>query len=155
MRRNGPYYPMSPGTGVPFSTTVGLDLPSAKQTWGTIFAAWLLLRQPNIAQVSEEQVSDGPPRAGGRKGGSTAPRQRQRVRVVDLAQREARSESGRGGYKVSKRTLVGAGEGGFWRDQACGPRWTLRERIWIEEFWRGPADGEISAEPIDLVRRLK
>lgn len=26
---------------------------------------------------------------------------------------------------------------GFWRDQACGPKYSERKEIWIEPFWRG------------------
>lgn len=30
---------------------------------------------------------------------------------------------------------------GHWRQQPCGPRNTLRKRMWIEPYWKGPRDG--------------
>ena len=47
-----------------------------------------------------------------------------------------RREGGRAarGWRVQKRFTVR----GHWRAQAHGPRWSLRKRIWIAPFWKGP-----------------
>lgn len=36
---------------------------------------------------------------------------------------------------------------GHWRNQAHGPKHTLRRRQWIEPFWKGPADAPINVRP--------
>lgn len=32
---------------------------------------------------------------------------------------------------------------GHWREQACGPNMTLRKRIWIKPFWKGPEESRV------------
>jgi len=32
---------------------------------------------------------------------------------------------------------------GHWREQACGPSMTLRKRIWIKPFWKGPEESRV------------
>lgn len=51
------------------------------------------------------------------------------------------------------RTLLRNGHGvgpkvqflvrGHWRNQACGPKQSLRKTIWIEPFWKGPEETRI------------
>lgn len=41
-------------------------------------------------------------------------------------------------WTIKKRFVVR----GHWRDQAYGPGRTLRKRMWIEAFWKGPTEGE-------------
>lgn len=53
----------------------------------------------------------------------------------------------REGQSLIVRTLVE----GHWRNQAHGPRHTLRKVIWIAPFWRGPEDGPES-NPVHVVR---
>jgi hypothetical protein len=36
---------------------------------------------------------------------------------------------------------------GHWKNQPCGPHWSLRKRIHIEPYWRGPEYGVLS-EPV-------
>ena len=52
------------------------------------------------------------------------------VRPIPDAMRE--------GNKIGVRTLVS----GFWRNQAHGPKFSLRKQKWIEPFWRGVELGE-------------
>lgn len=39
---------------------------------------------------------------------------------------------------------------GHWRNQACGPRLSLRRATWIEPYWKGPEDAPINVRPHDL-----
>lgn len=48
---------------------------------------------------------------------------------------------GHGGGPPTKQVLVR----GHWKRQPYGPRHSLRKRIWLEPFWRGPEDGLISS----------
>lgn len=32
---------------------------------------------------------------------------------------------------------------GHWREQACGPNMSLRKRIWIKPFWKGPEESRV------------
>lgn len=36
---------------------------------------------------------------------------------------------------------------GHWRDQACGENFSLRRKIWIKPFWKGPEMSEIVMRP--------
>lgn len=49
-------------------------------------------------------------------------------------------------FKVSTQFLVR----GHWRWQACGPKFSLRRRQWIEPYWKGPEDGVIPVRDHDL-----
>jgi len=41
-------------------------------------------------------------------------------------------------WSVTKRFVVR----GHWKSQACGPGMTLRKRIFVQPYWKGPKEGE-------------
>lgn len=97
-----------------------------------LWAFWALMRQPII---SEERIRPNDPESRrARKvshadGYITVARLRQRLRP-------AGAEASGSGREFSHRFIVR----GFWRNQAYGLRMTLRRRIWIDSYVKGPAD---------------
>lgn len=77
------------------------------------------------------------------------------VRLIDVRRQASRAESehepGEGGTRrgYSHRFIVG-GDGGFWRQQACGPGWKDHRPVWIAPFVKGPAD-----KPLRLKETVK
>lgn len=77
------------------------------------------------------------------------------VTVVGLRRPEASGEAveASSGRRWGHRTIVGAATGGFWRQQAYGPEWSLRRPRWILPFEAGPADGPLIVKPkVKVVR---
>lgn len=77
------------------------------------------------------------------------------VTVVGLRRPEASGEAAEAGSgrRWGHRTIVGAETGGFWRQQAYGPEWSLRRPRWILPFEAGPADGPLIVKPkVKVVR---
>jgi hypothetical protein len=55
-----------------------------------------------------------------------------------------------GGKRTSTEIRVQFLVRGHWRNQAHGPKLTLRRRQWIEPFWKGEADAPIALRPHTL-----
>lgn len=97
-----------------------------------LWSFWALMRQPIIA--TERTRPTDPESRKARKvsrvgGYITTARLRQRIRPEG-------SETAGSTRDYSHRFLVR----GFWRNQAYGPRMTLRRRTWIDSYIKGPAD---------------
>ncbi len=151
----GPLWPMSPGSGAPFRDNLQWQNDHARQAWSPVFAAWLLIQQPNLTEVAEAPAERDYTRSYARAHGGRTPNP---VRVVDIrhhAPRDHPGTSGSTGRKLTVRSIVGEADGGFWRDQAYGPNWSLRRRQWILPFERGPKDAPLRTGGVELVRRLR
>jgi hypothetical protein len=111
---------------------------------------WLLAAQPLVA--TSERTSPGRPAA--RR--SARAKVSSDVRLVDVRRQHTAvgHEDGGEGRAVrwSHRWIVG-GEDGFWRQQACGPRWSQHRPVWIAPFVKGPPDKPLVVpEKVNVVR---
>ena len=142
--------PVAPGAGIQFGRhelTEGFNELEGAGAWGTLLATWLMMAQPGVATVSE-QLPDRKSVAKARRAGNPSPPS---VKIVDVRPRPSRPRPDgepTGTRVITKRSLVGMADGGFWRDQAYGPNWSLRRRQWIDSFVRGP-DGAPFAHEVD------
>lgn len=131
--------PFAPGAGLSFGTHLldGVNSCPAGGAWATLLSTWFLMAQPGVAAITEQQP-ERKERQRASRAGRTAPM----VRIVDLRRQKARAATGDSEpgttFHYSVRFLVGGDTGGFWRDQAHGPKRGLRKRIWIEPFMKGP-----------------
>lgn len=132
----GWFIPASPGGGAPFGVHKTAE-DRASQLIGTLLATWLLLKQPGMATVVEEQPDKATRRAYGRAG-----RPPPLVRVVNLRQRPRPVDQAgdRTGGKWTRRVWMGRGKGGLWRTFWMGPGRTIRDRRWIAEYLTGTDD---------------
>jgi len=115
----------------------------------TLWSAWQLMYQPTLAERSRAEIDRGVRRAYAR-----ADRPEPEVTIVDLRSlyrpadpdHQARVEPGR----YSHRWVVT----GHWRDQPHGPGRSLRKRIWIPDYIKGP-DGAplLTRERVNVWRR--
>ncbi len=152
---NGPLMPLSPGAGLAFDQEIAFSDDHARRLWGAVLATFFLIRQPNLTEVTDTPAERDYTRSYARAHGGRTP---DPVRVVDIRHHEPRQRTGTAtptGRKLTVRRIVGEAEGGFWRDQACGPGWSLRRRLWIMPFERGPKDAPLVTGGIELVRRLR
>ncbi|CRK56914.1 hypothetical protein [Alloactinosynnema sp. L-07] len=106
----------------------------------TVLAAWFLVRNPAIVEITEQHPSRPERRRAARAGSTLQP-----VRVVSVNRRVSANsprpaESGR---TVNVRFPVT----GHWRDQAYGAGRALRRRMWIKEHWRGSPDDPVRDRP--------
>lgn len=147
--------PIAPGAGMHFGTHEADGIVGeGVGAWGTLLSTWFLMDQPGVATVTEQE-----PDRKARQRASRAGRAAPRVRLIDLRRQKTRvaeqqSEAGRT-FHYSVRFLVGGDTGGFWRDQAHGPQRSLRKRIWIEPFMKGPDGAPLKADKAPIVRVLK
>lgn len=102
----------------------------------TVLATWLLIREPEIVEVTEQHAPRHERRRAERAGRPLPP-----VRVVSIHRRASSPArpAARSGRTVSVRFPVR----GFWRDQPYGEGRALRKRRWIEPHWRGPEDAPV------------
>jgi hypothetical protein len=114
----------------------GVDPQAGTNTLRFLHAFWLLLQQP----ITETQVArlTGPARKAVKAKGLKATGE---VSLVQLRRsvRQARAEAA----VDPKRHVEWAGRwyvNGGWRWQAYGPKHSLRKRIWVDGFIKGPAD---------------
>jgi hypothetical protein len=98
-------------------------------------ALWLLMTQPGITQTSDAWLDRASTRRARRAGKSAE------VRVVDL--RHATGAGQGHGHALTKRFIVR----GHWRNQAYGPRSTLRRPTWIAPHIKGPDDAPLDTRP--------
>lgn len=148
--------PFGPGCGAPFGPLPPLDDigERARTLWTTLLATWFLMRQPGVATEREAAPHKDYAKAYARRHG----RRPSPVRVVDLRKQPRRPKGAANestGRVITVRSLVGAETGGFWRDQAHGPNWSLRKRLWIDPFIRGPEGAPFKGDPPPVVHRLK
>lgn len=142
--------PWSAGGGAPF----GADLPVELSAMRTLISTWLLLKQPGMAEVTEEKAH-----ADIRRAYRKADRGEPKVRVVNV-RRSARQARPVGDEQATrnytKGWMVGWSTGGFWRDYWTGTGRSLRERRFIKPYVaRGdlPMTGEQT--PVPTVRVLR
>jgi hypothetical protein len=111
---------------------------------------WLLAAQPLATSV--ERTS--PARPAARR--SARAKVSSDVRLVDVRRQHTtvgHADEGDGRpVRWSHRWIVG-GEDGFWRQQACGPRWSEHRPVWIAPFVKGPPDKPLVVpEKVNVVR---
>jgi hypothetical protein len=121
-------------------TYPGHDLPadSAAPAAARLYTAWRLMQQPTLAETTSTKVGRSRPRGGGR------PKPLANVSIVSLRRRYAASPVDgsavdTSGRRYSHRWVVT----GHWREQACGPGWSLRDTTWVVEHEKGPEDAPL------------
>ncbi|MFD3516256.1 hypothetical protein [Streptomyces sp. NPDC058657] len=117
--------------------------------FGALAAAWLLMQQPQLVDRSQERPK-GPTRRAYARDGLPSPD----VTVVDLRRQ----------YTPNGQEPDGASDGrtyrhrwvvsGHWRNQAYGPRQSLRRQTYVPAYVKGP-DGAplLSTEKVNVWRR--
>lgn len=110
-----------------------------RPTWWAQFAAtFAALIDQEIPIISEQKVEKKMTRLI-RRANINA----NTVLVVTLRHKKANPEAIGTGASPGVRVLVGAATGGFWTTVWYGPGKTLRKKVWVMPFWRGPEDGPI------------
>lgn len=112
-------------------------------------ALWLLASQPLAAVETQRAYRQAAKRSKRRQVPSD-------VRLVDMrraATPRPETHKSEGGRRWGHRTIVGGESGGFWRQQACGPRWSQRRPVWIEPYMAGPEDGPLVVKDVVKVIR--
>jgi hypothetical protein len=136
--------PHAPGGGAPFgATTAQGNIPPLMRV---LFATWFLIKQPGVAAIEEGPVDRSAKRRAERNG-RTYPS----VNVVNLRRRpvpEGR-EAPVKGRSYGVQWIVK----GHWRDQAYGAGRSLRRRIYIAPYLKGPQDAPVKA-PAPTVKKL-
>jgi hypothetical protein len=143
----GWFFPASTGGGAPFDAH-STNTSSSANLIATLFATWHLMRQPGIAETTEEMPDKAIRRAYAR-----VRRPIPAIRVVNLRKRAKAPRTGEApaGARASwsYRVLVGAETGGFWRTYWTGPGRTVKEPRWIEPYLTGD-DGMPLKEDLDM-----
>lgn len=114
-------------------------------------SAWLLMQQPTLV----DRVSERPDKVTARRYGREG-RELPGITIVNLRRQyvpdQAGGEDGDGkpGRRYRHRWVVS----GHWRNQACGPGWSQRRRIWVPSHVKGP-DGAplLVTERVNVWRR--
>lgn len=128
----GPYIVAQQGF-LPFGTE------QERPTWWAQFAAtFAALIDQEIPVISEERVDKKMNRLV-RRANINA----NTVLIVTLRHKKANPESTGTGTSPGVRVLVGATTGGFWTTVWHGPGKTLKKKVWVMPFWRGPEDAPI------------
>jgi hypothetical protein len=113
-----------------------------------MLATWLLMGQRLAA------VTDQPPHRNTARRALRAGRDAPRIRVVELRRRtQPAAEPGTSGRHLSVQFVVGAANGGFWRQQWY-PSEGRHHTIWINAFAKGPKGAPFKA-PTQTVRLLR
>ncbi|MEV0759504.1 hypothetical protein [Nocardia sp. NPDC050435] len=128
-----------------------------KHVIALIGATWLLSSQENLA--STHALKTQAPKRGLLPSAATT-ETLEYVQVVDVQPRpgpetggRALNEDERPAREYTHRWWVGKAEGGFWRQQACGPRHSQRKPLWIQPFVKGPKDKPLLKSPTVKVIR--
>jgi hypothetical protein len=126
-----------------------IDSMAEDRRW--LAALWLLASQPLASSTTEPAY-----RAAAKRHDRAKIPASSDVRLVNVRRREHRpAAEGEGGDRnYSHRWIVaGAGGDGFWRQQACGPRWSQHRPVWIEPYVAGPEDKPLKVrETVKVVR---
>lgn len=141
----GYLFPVSPGAGLPFGEHPSFE---GDTIWRTLFATWFLMQQPGVGEVTEQKPAPKVRRAEARAGRGSPT-----VRVVDLRRHHRPATEERetsGGWKVSVRFMVR----GHWKNQAYGPQRSLRKKLYISPFIKGPDGAPFKADP-EVVKTLR
>ena len=134
--------------GVIEATEDRLASMSEDRRW--LAALWLLASQPLAESITQIAPRPAARRSQRRKVASD-------VRLVDVRRAKAPrgpSEGTHGPHReYSHRFIVGGEEGGFWRQQACGPQWSQHRPVWVAAFVKGPPDKPLKLrETVHVVR---
>ena len=112
---------------------------------------WLLATQPLTDSTIERA-----PRAAARRHDRAKLPASSDVRLINVRRRSADKTDGNpdgSGREYSHRWIVGGEQGGFWRQQAYGPAWSLRRPQWIDAYIAGPADKPLKiSETVNVVK---
>lgn len=112
-------------------------------------AMWLLADQPLAASTLQRAERPAARRSARRNVTSD-------VRLQDVRRRPAPTEGehGEGHVDHDHRWMVAGPNGdGFWRQQAYGPRHSLRRPVWIDPYVAGPADKPLKVrETVKVLR---
>lgn len=119
---------------------MGEDFPDPIPTW--LMSLWAVLNDPpSVTTVAEPPVKRAERRRAERLG-TLRP-----IKVVNLTKRATMSvsENPTSGpsFRLRHRVIVR----GHWRNQAYGPRRSLRRRIWVDEYVKGPDDAPLVVRP--------
>jgi hypothetical protein len=149
--------PIAPGAALRFGTAVTADTdrhPGAS-AWGALLSTWYLMNQPGVATQTEQISPDKALRRAYARAGRAAPS----VRILDLRRQRhvvgGPTEPGGRTFQYSVRFVVGGETGGFWRDQPHGPARTLRKRIWIAPYLKGPEGAPFKGDEPPTVHVLR
>jgi hypothetical protein len=147
--------PIAPGSGLQFGEVITEEY-KGDSYWRTLLSTWALMAQPGVAAETREQPDKSFARSYARTNkGRTPPS----VRLVDLRKQPPRkpTQSGETGTTrtITVRSIVGLHTGGFWRNQPYGSQRSLRKRLWIDPFIRGPDGKPFAHEVKDTVTVLR
>lgn len=133
-----------------------LRLASMAEDRRWLAALWLLAAAP-LANLSTEQA----PRPVRRRHERAKLPASSDVRLINVRgrtntgahERAGDDDEGEGGRRYSHRWIVGGEAGGFWRQQAYGPGWSLHRPQWIEAYEAGPKDKPLKVkESVKVVK---
>ena len=135
----------SPGGGIQFGTE---PVPNPPELLRTLLSTWFLMSQPGVAAVETKPADKALRRAYAR-----AQRPAPEVRVVDLrrhASRDADQPQEAPQRTYSVRWMVR----GHWKNQAYGPARSLRKRIYVAPFLKGPDNAPLKTD-VPIVKALR
>jgi hypothetical protein len=61
--------------------------------------------------------------------------------IIYISRQQAEKEDNDLAQQTGKKLVLRVRVAGHWTNQAHGPRHSLRKRIWIQPYWKGPEDG--------------
>ena len=135
----GFFAPIAPGGGLRYGTNP--ETPAASSTLSVLLSTWLLMAQAGVADTVVQPAEKAVRRAYGR-----ANRPAPDVRIVDLRRRQAPAMPAEANAPARSREYhVQWMVRGFFRDQAWGPQHSLRKRIYIAPYLKGPEDKPLKA----------
>lgn len=129
------------GSGMPFDTELDLPEDFDGNYITTIFAAWALLAQPGVAEMSTAPVDKKYARSFQR----THNRKLPDVNLVDLRRQPKRSSSG--GNHVGRPLTERIYRKGHWKQQAYGPKRGQRRTIYVSQYIAGPEGAPLRIRP--------
>lgn len=128
------------GTGIRFNDPMPVPDDLDLDFLGTIFATWLLMSQPGVADHSSAPVDKKYARAYQRQYQRKLPD----VRLVDLRKQPRRSKpAGGSGQPLTVRVY----RKGHWKQQPWGPRGSLRRPKYISQYIAGPEGAPLKLPP--------
>lgn len=129
----------NPGIGLEFDKTFAAPAPDEPDFMLTILAAWFLIAQPGVAEISEAPVDKKLARAAARSGNRLTP-----VKLVDLRRRPTRNT---GATHAGRPLKVRVYRSGHWKNQPYGPKRGLRRHIYVSPYIAGPEGAPLKERP--------
>lgn len=126
----------NPGIGLKFDNEYNMPHPEEPDFALTILAAWFLINQPGVAELTLAPVDKKLARSAARAGRKLPP-----VQIVDLRKRPRRT----GGEHVGHPLKVRVYRKGHWKRQFYGPKRGMRKTIYVSGYIAGPEGAPLKA----------